>query len=187
MTNGYEPDETVARLETSVRKSVVQLYQQMGGLASQSCNATKLKQLHPHKTKVLQNLYDAACAAGPNSVNWYLQRTYAGHINPSVILFSMDNSHLSRHANSQDNRYQTATNLLSTHKVPLNDIKDRVWCPMRATRITEPINSQQHATFLLTSNLNPSLYARTQFFLSERPCMYQLTPLNIPSATEKQC
>jgi len=129
----------------------------MGGLASQSCNATKLMQLHPHKTKVLQNLYDAACAAGLNSVNWYPQRTYAGHINPSVIPFSKDNSHLRRHANSQDNRYQTATNLLSAHKVPLNDIKVRVWCPLRATRITEPINLKQHATFFLTPNLNTCL------------------------------
>jgi len=124
MTNRYEPDETVARLETSVRKSVVQLHQQMGGSASQSCNATKLMQLHPHKTNVLQNLYDAACAAGLNFVNWYLQRMYAGHIDPSVILFSKDNSHLSGHAKSQDNRHQTVTNLLLNHKVPLNDIKD---------------------------------------------------------------
>jgi hypothetical protein len=90
-------------------------------------------------------------------VNWYLQRMYTRHIDPSVILFSMDNSHLSRHANSQDNRYQTATNLLSTHKVPLNDIKDRVWCPMSATRINEPINLKKHATFLLTPNLNTCL------------------------------
>jgi hypothetical protein len=135
MTDGHEPDKTVARLETSVRKSVVQFDQQMAGSASQSCNATKLMQLQPHKTKYCKISYDADCVAGLNFVNLYLHGTYAGHIDPSVILFSMDNSHLSRHANSQDNRYQTATNLLSTHKVPLNDIKDRVWCPMSATRI----------------------------------------------------
>jgi len=59
MTKRYEPDETVARLETRVRKSAVQLDQQMGGSVSQSCDATKLMQLHPHKTNVLQNLCDA--------------------------------------------------------------------------------------------------------------------------------
>jgi hypothetical protein len=90
-------------------------------------------------------------------VNLYLQRMYAGHIKASVILFSKDNSHLSRHAKSQDNRYQIVTNLLLNHKVPLNDIKDRVLCPMKATRTTEPINIQQHATFLLTRNLNTCL------------------------------
>jgi hypothetical protein len=119
---------------------VVQLDRQMGVSASQSCSATKLMQLHPHKTNVLQNLYDAACAAGLNFVNWYLQRMYVGHIDPSVILFRKDNSHLSRHANSQDNQYQTETNLLLTHRVPLNDTKVRVWCPMSATRIIRLIS-----------------------------------------------
>lgn len=136
---------------------MVQLDQQMGGSASQSCNATKLMQLHSHKTNVLQNLYDAACAAGLNFVNWYLRRMYAGHIDPSVILLSKDNSHLGGRAKSQDNRYHTVTNLLLNHKVTLNDIKDRLWCPTSATRITEPINVQQHATFLLTPNLHTCL------------------------------
>jgi hypothetical protein len=137
----------------------------MGGSAAQSCSTTKLMQLHPHKTNVLQNLYDAACAAGLNFVNWYLQRMYVGHIDPSVILFSKDNSHLSRHANSQDARYQTATNLLLTHKVPLNDIKVRVCCPMSATRIIEPINLQQHAPFFLTPNLNTRLRQEHKLFV----------------------
>jgi hypothetical protein len=157
MTKRYELDETVVRLEASARKSVVQLDQQMGGSATQSCNATKLMQLHPLKTNVLQNLYDAACAAGLNFVNSYLQRMYAGHIDPSVIQFSKDNSHFSRHANSQDNRYQTATNLLLNYKVPMNDIKVRVWCPMSATSIIQPVTLQQHATSFLTPNLNTCL------------------------------
>lgn len=101
----------------------------MGVSASQPLNVTKLT--HPHKTSVLQNLYDADCEAGLNFLNCSLQGMCARHINPTITLFSNGISlHLSGHANTQGNRYQAATNLMLIHKVLLNDIKGWVWRPV---------------------------------------------------------
>jgi len=49
---------------------------------------------------------------------------------------------------------------------------------MNAARITEPINIQQHATFFLTP------VSRQEHKLSVRKTIYQLTSLNIPSASK---
>jgi hypothetical protein len=47
--------------------------------------------------------------------------------------------HLSGYVNSQNNRYWSAENQHSVHKVPFHDVKIGVWCAISAHRIIGPV------------------------------------------------
>lgn len=117
-----------ARLETSPRKTLTQLAQQLGICAISTWNVTKLPERHPYKKTVIHKLYNIKHEPRVNLVNWrYLHGVSAGETDLTLILFHSEAwFHISGYPNGQNNMYQFAENTVF-HKVPLY-VKTDVLC-----------------------------------------------------------
>jgi hypothetical protein len=77
-------------------------------------------------------------------------------VDPDFVVYTDEACfHLRGYVNSQNNRYWSAENPHSIHKVPLHDVKFEVWCAISAHRIHGPvffqetINSERYVRVIL--------------------------------------
>jgi hypothetical protein len=81
-------DDTGARLETSLRKSVKQLAQETGVSITSARRATKLLKLHPYKTTVVHALNEHDPVARINFYDWFLWSVYDGEVDQPLMFSS---------------------------------------------------------------------------------------------------
>jgi hypothetical protein len=123
--------ENVSAEETSVSKT-------------SGRRATKLLQLRPCKTPVVDALKEHNPVSRIHFYNWFLQSLYDGEVDPQLVVFSSGTwFSLRGEVNYQNSRYWSAGNLEFIHELPLHDEKICVWCATSARRESSTISGKQ--------------------------------------------